>query len=230
MKMLVPFFAGAILGALLVFYWEESRRPAVLTAQAAEPSDAEAAAPSETPFAPMIEGVPPPADDPATRPAVTPVRAVASVNASASEALAIPVAGIVPSMLRDHYDDARGSRVHHAIDIPAPRGTPVLASVDGTIAKLFVSAAGGITIYEFDEEERWVYYYAHLDGYAPGLTEKQKVKRGEVIGFVGTSGNAPPGVPHLHFAIERLPASKEWWKGEAVNPYPLLVSRGVTYK
>ena len=207
-KMLVPFFAGVVVGALLVFYWEESRRPVVLTAEAADSADA--SEPSATPLAPMPGGVPPPEDDPASPPA-KPVRAVAPAAAAVSGTLAIPVAGIAPSMLRDHYDDARGNRIHHAIDIPAPRGTPVLAAVDGTIAKLFVSVAGGITVYQFDPEERWVYYYAHLDGYAPGLAEKQKVKRGEVIGFVGTSGNAPPNVPHLHFAIEKLPASKDWW-------------------
>jgi murein DD-endopeptidase MepM/ murein hydrolase activator NlpD len=99
----------------------------------------------------------------------------------------------------------------------------VVASVDGTIRKLFTSRAGGLTIYQFDVAEERVYYYAHLDRYADGLQEGAFVQRGTVIGYVGTSGNAPIGTPHLHFAVEALPPTKEWWKGEPLNPYPLLV-------
>ena len=73
-----------------------------------------------------------------------------------------------------------------------------------------------------------IYYYAHLDGYASGVSEGKLVKRGEVIGYVGTTGNAPANSPHLHFAIAILPPTKEWWKGEAINPYPILMERGVT--
>lgn len=135
----------------------------------------------------------------------------------------IPVVGISPDKLRDTYSEARsGGRVHNAIDILAPRGTPVVASVDGTIRKLDTSRAGGLSIYQFDEAEARVYYYAHLDGYANGLAEGAAVKKGTVIGYVGTTGNAPPGTPHLHFSIEDLPPSKEWWKGASVNPYPIL--------
>ena len=134
----------------------------------------------------------------------------------------VPVQGIVASELRDTYDQARsGGRAHHALDIMAPRGTPVIAAVDGTIRKLFTSRAGGLTIYEFDRGEQRVYYYAHLESYA-NISEGMTVRRGDVIGYVGTTGNAPANAPHLHFAIEQLPATKEWWKGEPMNPYPIL--------
>jgi murein DD-endopeptidase MepM/ murein hydrolase activator NlpD len=140
--------------------------------------------------------------------------------------LLLPVFGVSENELQDTYTQARsGGRVHRAIDIRAPRGTAVLASVDGTIRKLFTSRAGGLTIYEFDVAEERVYYYAHLDRYAMGIHEGQQVKQGTVIGYVGTTGNAPPDAPHLHFAIEVLPPTKEWWKGEPLNPYPLLVNQ-----
>ena len=112
-----------------------------------------------------------------------------------------------------------GGRPHEAVDILAPRNTPVHAVDDGTIAKLFVSRAGGITIYQFDPSGRFCYYYAHLDRYAPGLLEGQRVSRGDVIGYVGTSGNAPPNTPHLHFAVFELDADRRWWKGRAIDPY-----------
>lgn len=137
----------------------------------------------------------------------------------------VPVAGITADQLHDNYLQARGggTRLHGAIDIMAPRNTPVLAAVDGTIRKLFTSAGGGLTIYQFDQGEQRIYYYAHLDRYAPSLAEGQFVRQGSVIGFVGTTGNAAPDAPHLHFAIEMLPPTKEWWKGTPVNPYPILV-------
>ena len=108
------------------------------------------------------------------------------------------------------------------MDILAPRGTPVVAAVGGRIAKLFTSAAGGLTIYQFDEAEQFCYYYAHLDSYAPDLNEGQIVQRGQVIGYVGTTGNAPPDTPHLHFAIYRLGAEKRWWDGTPIDPIDVL--------
>jgi murein DD-endopeptidase MepM/ murein hydrolase activator NlpD len=144
------------------------------------------------------------------------------------DALVIPVAGIAKGSLRDDFDNIHSGHPHHAIDILAPRGTPVLAAVDGTIRKLFDSRAGGLTIYEFDLATERSYYYAHLDSYARNIAEGMRVKQGYVIGYVGTTGNAPPGTPHLHFAINLLPADKAWSKGEAINPYPILVGRGVT--
>ena len=142
----------------------------------------------------------------------------------------VPVSGITTADLRDNYLQLRGggTRTHGAIDIMAPRGTPVIAAVDGTIKKLFNSAAGGLTIYQFDEAEENVYYYAHLDRYELTIAEGLFVKQGTVIGYVGTTGNAAPDAPHLHFAIEVLPPTKEWWKGTPNNPSPVRVSRRVS--
>jgi murein DD-endopeptidase MepM/ murein hydrolase activator NlpD len=142
-----------------------------------------------------------------------------------SEPLLMPVEGISPERLKSTFDEGRsgGFRTHHAIDILAPRGTPVRAAVAGTIKKLFTSRAGGITIYEFDRAEDRCYYYAHLDRYAPSVVEGMQVAQGDVIGYVGTTGNAPANTPHLHFAIAILPPTKEWWKGEPIDPFPLLV-------
>jgi len=136
--------------------------------------------------------------------------------------IAIPVAGVIPAQLKDSFDEPRSGHLHHALDILAPRGTAVVAAVDGTIRKLFVSGAGGITIYEFDGDQALVYYYAHLDRYADGVREGMRVRQGDVIGYVGTTGNAPASTPHLHFAIGRLTPAKKWWESEAIDPYPLL--------
>ncbi|MES2001868.1 MAG: M23 family metallopeptidase [Pseudomonadota bacterium] len=143
--------------------------------------------------------------------------------------LAIPVAGIKPSQLVDTFTAARagGARSHDAIDIMAPDGTPVFAAADGTVEKLFDSARGGITLYERSSDQRWVYYYAHLSAYAPGLAEGQTVKRGQMIGRVGHSGDASPDGPHLHFAINQMAAGEKWWRGTPINPYPLLAGKSV---
>lgn len=141
----------------------------------------------------------------------------------AARRLTLPVQGVTPEALADTFRAARSAgRRHDAIDILAPAGTPVLAVEDGRIAKLFLSQPGGITIYQFDPSGRYSYYYAHLQGYAPGLREGQQVRRGQVIGYVGSTGNARGGAPHLHFAIARLPPDRAWWKGDALNPYPVL--------
>jgi len=139
--------------------------------------------------------------------------------------LLMPVKGFDPKALRDNFDEARGIRRHEALDIMAARGTPVLAADDGTIAKLFRSVAGGITIYQYDPSEKFVYYYAHLDRYRDGLAQGEAVKRGDVIGYVGSTGNAPANAPHLHFTIFQLGPEKKWWRGKAVNPYPYLAAR-----
>jgi murein DD-endopeptidase MepM/ murein hydrolase activator NlpD len=137
--------------------------------------------------------------------------------------LTMPVEGISPDQLTRQFDQPRGgSRRHEAIDILAPRNTPVRAVEDGTIARLFNSKAGGITIYQFDPTEKFCYYYAHLERYAPGLKEGDHVRKGQVIGYVGTSGNAPENTPHLHFAIFRLTAEKRWWEGTPIDPYDVL--------
>jgi murein DD-endopeptidase MepM/ murein hydrolase activator NlpD len=126
--------------------------------------------------------------------------------------------------LQPTFHDTRGdgSHEHEALDIPATRNTPVKAVEGGTIAKLFTSKPGGLTIYQFDPDRHYCYYYAHLERYADGLTEGQPVSRGQIIGYVGTSGNAPPGSPHLHFAIFRLTDLKQWWTGTPIDPYPVL--------
>lgn len=154
---------------------------------------------------------------------IAPPRLAASALAE-PPALLLPVQGKVASDLRDTFAEGRNGnqRGHEAIDILAPRGTPVLAVDDGHIVKLFLSQPGGITIYQFDPSEQFAYYYAHLDSYAKGLAEGQTVRRGSVIGYVGSTGNARPDAPHLHFAIFRLGAEKQWWKGEPVNPFGYL--------
>ena len=137
--------------------------------------------------------------------------------------LLIPVQGVQATALVDTFTDARSQgRSHDAIDIMAPAGTPVLAVADGHIEKLFTSERGGLTIYQFDPAGRLAYYYAHLQGYAPGLAEQQQITRGQLLGYVGSTGNASPDAPHLHFAIFELGPEKRWWEGTAINPYPAL--------
>jgi len=141
--------------------------------------------------------------------------------------LAIPVVGVKPTDLVDTFDDARASgRRHDAIDIMAVEGTPVIAAADGTIEKLFFSnGGGGITVYERSPDQKWMYYYAHLQRYAPGLAEGQQVKRGQVIAFVDHTGDASASGPHLHFAINQMGAGQRWWQGTPINPYPLLAGK-----
>ncbi|MEO5819210.1 MAG: M23 family metallopeptidase [Vicinamibacteraceae bacterium] len=138
--------------------------------------------------------------------------------------LEVPVDGIDRKTLRDTFTEGRTGHVHEAIDILAPRGTPVVAVEEGRIEKLFTSKQGGLTVYQFDPSRRYCYYYAHLDRYAAGLAEGQVVKRGQVIGYVGISGNAPPETPHLHFTIFKLAEDKRWWQGVPLNPFPVWAS------
>jgi murein DD-endopeptidase MepM/ murein hydrolase activator NlpD len=142
--------------------------------------------------------------------------------------LAVPVAGFTPDQLVDTFTQARagGARVHDAIDIMAPAGTPVVAAAPGMVEKLFFSrGGGGISAYVRSADGRWCYYYAHLQDYAPGLKEGQRVERGQLIGRVGSTGNASPAGPHLHFAIARLQPGEKWYQGQPVNPYPLLAGK-----
>lgn len=151
--------------------------------------------------------------------------AVAAPRSGTSSGLAFPLPGY-ERFLRDNFAELRGTRKHQGLDIMAPRGTPVLAVDDGTIAKLYRGPMAGIAVYQFDAALGWVYFYAHLDRHARGLKEGQAVKRGDVIGYVGSTGNAPEHAPHLHFEVHELGADKRWWKGRAVNPYPLLRAAG----
>jgi len=137
-------------------------------------------------------------------------------------ALDVPVQGVARSQLRDNFSEGRSGHTHEALDIPAPRGTPVLSAADGRILKLFESKQGGHMIYAADASDHFILMYAHLDRYAPALEEGMPLRRGQLIAYVGTSGNAPPDTPHLHFAIARGRPSLKWWKGTPVNPYPLL--------
>ena len=142
---------------------------------------------------------------------------------AAPSGLAIPVAGVGPGDLVDTFEAARSEgRTHNAIDILAPRGTPVVAAAPGEVLRLFESDKGGLTVYQLADDGRTVYYYAHLDGYAPGLEAGQRVRRGQRIGRVGDTGNAAPGNTHLHFAVWRSTGRADFWDGDPVNPYALL--------
>jgi len=150
----------------------------------------------------------------------------ADINSLSVKNLRIPVAGVTPSQLRDSFYDARSEgRIHQALDIMAPRDTPVLATDDGKVMKLRESDRGGIMLYESDGSGLYLYYYGHLSHYADGMFEGKELKRGEVIGYVGDTGNAGAGNYHLHFGISKLTAPGKWYGGEPVNPYPLLAEK-----
>jgi hypothetical protein len=164
---------------------------------------------------PMI----PPDDAGAPRPVLAP--AVEDVAFLRRRRLQFPVPAADLKRLRDDFADPRAGHSHEALDILAPRGAPVIAVDEGVVQKLFNSVRGGLTVYQFDPEGAYCYYYAHLDRYAHGLREGAVLAKGDVIGYVGTTGNAPPDTPHLHFAIFKLGPEKQWWKGAALNPYPV---------
>ena len=146
-----------------------------------------------------------------------------AVNYLFARALEIPVAGKTAGQLKDTFDEGRdGGRVHRALDILAPRGTPVLAADSGRVLRIKSNALGGNTIYATDPRGRIVYYYAHLDAYRDGIVDGSIVARGDTLGFVGTTGNAPRDTPHLHFQIMQMPADGRYWDGEPINPYPLF--------
>ena len=136
--------------------------------------------------------------------------------------LKMPVAGVDVARLRDTFLDKRGARVHHALDIMAPRGTPVVAVADGVVAKAYRHALGGLSVYQYDATRRYAYYYAHLDRFAPGLEAGRALSAGDLIGYVGTTGNATPTSPHLHFAVYRLGPERQWWRGTPIDPLSLL--------
>jgi peptidoglycan LD-endopeptidase LytH len=152
-------------------------------------------------------------------------RAHASRDALAARGLLIPVKGLKRADLRDNFAEKRGLRRHDALDIMAKRGTPVVAVDDGRVVRMRRHVLGGLTVYQYDADEKYAYYYAHLDGYADGLKEGHVVRRGDLVGYVGSTGNAPASAPHLHFAITEMGPEKKWYKGKPVNPYPYLVER-----
>ncbi|WP_394001921.1 M23 family metallopeptidase [Luteimonas sp. WGS1318] len=217
--------AVLLLVNVVVFVWRSPTTPVTSqsAAVASGPTEAMAAVtPPDTDAgpAPDLRTTPPAASMPAQ--AIDAGAAASDPNAHPARLL-LPVQGIDVADVHDTFDDARGDeRRHEALDVMAPEGTPVLAAADGRIEKLFTSDRGGLTIYQFDPTGTWSYYYAHLQAYAPGLTEGMQVRRGDVLGTVGSTGNADPSAPHLHFAVFRLTPEKQWWTGAPVNPWPLL--------
>ena len=165
-------------------------------------------------------GVPTPAPvvgEPLAAPAIE----SADLDRLRGKRLLFPVEGMSGSELLDNYGEQRGDHPHEALDILAPRGTRVLAVDDGIVKRLFTSVRGGLTVYQFDPSETYCYYYAHLDRYAEGLLEEARLRKGDLVGYVGTTGNAPAGTPHLHFTIFKLGPERRWWEGTPLNPYPL---------
>lgn len=236
LRVLLIFVVGALVGANVV-YWAMTRRDPCAACEApAVRTDAPAATLRTTPPARTSGRVSPakpsvastgPASTGMASTGTTAAPDAASALATADEvvrpSLSMPLRGLTAAQLRDTFHEARGGeRTHEALDILAPAGTPVLAVADGHVEKLFESVRGGLTIYQFDPGKRYAYYYAHLQGYAPGLAEGQALRRGQVIGYVGSTGNADAKAPHLHFAVFELGPERQWWKGTPLNPYPLL--------
>jgi murein DD-endopeptidase MepM/ murein hydrolase activator NlpD len=218
---LLLFLLGALVGANAVYFVMTRERAPAPTAPAnaaAAPGRVEIPLPIEgsasaAPAAPTAAVLPPPR---VSAPGIGPV-------ANTGGELLLPVQGVTAAQLQDTFTDARSEgRSHDAIDIMAAAGTPVLAVADGHVEKLFDSKQGGLTLYQFNPEGTHAYYYAHLQGYAAGIVEKKSLRRGELIGYVGSTGNADQAAPHLHFAVFVLGPEKQWWKGEAINPFPLL--------
>jgi murein DD-endopeptidase MepM/ murein hydrolase activator NlpD len=199
-----------------------ARAPAAPTPQTAAIATASAPSPTDTPADPLqalIEKVAP-SSAVAVAPTTSPLAGEKDISLLRPRALTLPVQGISAAQLTDTYTQARGAGTpHEAIDIMAARGTPVLAVEDGKVVKLFLSKPGGITIYQFDPGSNYAYYYAHLDRYADGLAEGATLRKGQVIGYVGSTGNASPDAPHLHFAIFKLGPERQWWRGTPLNPY-----------
>lgn len=189
--------------------------PALEIAPSASPTATPTASPTQSPGTPNAEQTP--SNETSSQDAALSGSFVGAMK------LIIPVAGVKPDQLLDTFTYARSEgRVHDAIDIPAPAGTPVLAAADGEIIKLFQSERGGTTIYQLSTDKKLVFYYAHLQGYAASLTAGKFVRQGEVIGYVGDTGNAGAGNYHLHFSISVVADPRRYWEGTNINPYPLL--------
>ncbi len=159
-----------------------------------------------------------------TRPIAVEPSTARTGAAGGGDVLEVPIAGVARNALVDSWGDPRdnGLRPHHGIDIMAPQMTPVRAAAPGTIEKLFLSAAGGTTLYLRTAQRDWTLYYAHLAGYAPGVHEGQVVRTGDLLGYVGDTGNAGAGNFHLHFGMMRTTSDQHWYQGEDVDPYPYL--------
>ena len=155
--------------------------------------------------------------------------ASADVEYLRSRQIIVPVAGADMTRVEDSFNEPRdGDRVHRAIDILAPRGTPILSADNGRIVRMTTSTLGGISMYTVDPETRIVYYYAHMDHYNDAMTPGKTIAKGDTLGFVGTTGNAPKNTPHLHFQVMRWPADGKYWNGEPINPFDLLAGHAQT--
>jgi peptidoglycan LD-endopeptidase LytH len=243
----MAFCLGALTALWAARPWERAMRPEDLAARVAEaprpdvPTETlgthreRAGLPADTPPGEGAAPVPRPESSlgvlpvPALPPASTDPGPPASTDTGATlpadlreRRLVIPVQGVKAAELQPTFHAQRGTGEHEALDVLAPKGTPVLAVEDGEIVKLFYSVRGGKSIYQFDRSRRYCYYYAHLDGYAGGLAEKQQVSQGQVVGYVGSTGNAKADAPHLHFAIFKLTPEQRWWQGSPIDPYPVL--------
>lgn len=231
MRWLMTFLLGALVGASGLFLWlrEVPDAPVPVVASEPVPATAPVVIPPAAPAGPTADGTVVQTDlaeaDLPLRPSSAQSSAVQSpADAVAAPArLLVPVQGIKQASLSDTFDQPRGSQRHHeALDIMAPKGTPVLAVADGKVVKLFQSKPGGTTLYQFDPTGRYAYYYAHLERYADGVKEGMELKRGDVLGYVGVTGNSDPNAPHLHFSVVALTPEKQWWKGTPLNPYPMM--------
>lgn len=221
---LMLFLLGALVGANAVYFvMTRDRAPAAAAPAGSESSPGRVEIPLPIEGGATGDAPRPAAVDAALPPPRVTATGTGALPTDAGGGLLLPVQGVTTAQLLDTFTDARSEgRSHDAIDIMAPAGTPVLAVADGHVEKLFDSKQGGLTLYQFNPEGTRAYYYAHLQGYAAGIVEKKMLKRGELIGYVGSTGNANPAAPHLHFAVFVLGPEKQWWKGEAINPYPLL--------
>ena len=210
--------------ALLLFGACARPRYPITTAPAAAPSPATRTNKPERHDVPPAEGS---TAVPLATAAVLGSSMEADVEYLNSRRLMLPVAGIRPEQLSDSFDEPRdGSRRHRAIDILAPRGTPVLAADDGHVLRVSWNSAGGNTVYATDTEGRIVYYYAHLDHYQESIVAGMPISKGDTLGFVGTTGNAPKNTPHLHFQIMRMSHDGKYWNGEPINPFSILRAEG----
>jgi len=214
------FFAGFAAGVLFitVLLRQAGTLGVIKAAAASHPIQAPHAAPNPLPNASTLS----PSTAQAERLLREPLPSDAPI--SFPRGLLIPVSGVRPSSLVDDFNEIHNGHRHEALDIMAARGTPVVAVDEGNVVKLFHSKPGGLTVYQFDDAQTWCFYYAHLNRYAEGLKEGTLLRKGDVLGYVGSSGNASPNAPHLHFTIFKLGQKKRWWQGTAIDPYPLLIA------
>lgn len=220
MRAVIVFSAGFAAGVvfLAVLLWQTGG----LLAHYPPAARPKAIVQTPPPISPPAVPLPNSEKSPAPGPLNPPPEQAMRIAPAGQPSLLIPVRGVGISQLHDNFSEMRDGHLHQALDIMAPRGTPVVAAEEGDIVKLFNSKPGGLTIYQFDDTQTYCFYYAHLDRYAPGVQEGTLVRRGEVIGYVGSTGDAPANAPHLHFGVSRLGPDKHWWQGTPIDPYPLL--------